>query len=70
MYRDSKLGLCIDLQGPDGNVFCLIGCARQLAKQLEKDPDAIANEMMSDDYDTAIKVFKREFPVVTLLNEQ
>ena len=51
----------IDLSGPDGNVFSLIGVATRLAKQFEKDPKAIMAEMMSGDYRNALFVFDREF---------
>lgn len=54
----------IDLHGPDGNVFALIGHARSLGKQLgfsgEK-ADALRKEMMSGNYQNAIEAFDREF---------
>jgi hypothetical protein len=53
--------IIIDLNGPDGNAFALIGHAMRLAKQLGKDGKAITNEMMSGDYDNLIEVFEREF---------
>lgn len=57
----------IDLTGPQGNAFFLIGTAGNLAKQLGKDSKKITNEMMSGDYENLIKVFDREFgSVVTL----
>lgn len=51
----------IDLTGPQGNVFFLIATARSLAKELGKDPEKIADEMMSSDYENAVQVFDREF---------
>lgn len=51
----------IDLSGPDGNVFVLIGLARRLGKQLELDVNAIQAEMMSANYENALFVFDREF---------
>ena len=36
----------IDLSGPDGNAFALIGIARNWAKQLGKDATAITAEMI------------------------
>ena len=36
-----KRGLEIDLTGPDGNAFVLMGYASNLAKQLKKDEKAI-----------------------------
>jgi hypothetical protein len=69
MYRDSQLGLCIDLSGPDGNAFCLMGYAKDLARQIGVPSTPIINEMMSGDYGNLLKVFEENFPVVTLLNK-
>lgn len=66
--RADKQPLVIDLTGPDGNAFCLLGTARRLARQLGKDTEEIQKEMMSGDYDHLIAVFDREFgEFVTLL---
>lgn len=51
----------IDLTGPEGNAFVLLGKAKSLAKQMDKDREAITKEMMSGDYENLIKVFDREF---------
>jgi hypothetical protein len=58
----------IDLTGPQGNVFFLIGTARDLGKQLNKlrgadyfDVKAITEDMMSDDYEHAIDVMEEHF---------
>ena len=51
----------IDLTGPDGNAFVLIGKASNLAKQLELDQKAIRAEMMSGDYENLVKVFDNHF---------
>lgn len=51
----------IDLSGPNGNVFYLIGRAKRLAKELGLDPEAIADDMMSDDYDHAVETFDKHF---------
>lgn len=53
--------IVIDLTGPDGNAFVLLGKAKQLALQLGLDGNAITNEMMSGDYENLIEVFDREF---------
>jgi len=53
--------IIIDLNGPYGNAFVLIGHAMRFAKQLGKDGKAITNEMMSGDYENLINVFEREF---------
>jgi len=51
----------IDLTGPDGNAFVLIGTASKLAKQLGLDGKAIQSEMMSGDYENLINVFDKHF---------
>jgi len=52
----------VDLDGPDGNVFSLIGLAKQLMNQIDRSrtPKIVA-EMMSSDYHHAVYVFEREF---------
>ena len=66
--KDTKLGISIDLTGPEGNAFVLIGTASRLAKQLGLDKDAIQKEMMSGNYDHLIQVFDKHFgEFVTLL---
>ena len=54
----------IDLTGPEGNAFVLLGYAKRYAKQLGKngvEAEAIINEMTSGDYDNLLDVFDREF---------
>tara|TARA_Y100000593_G_C4050358_1_gene209410 strand:+ start:50 stop:271 length:222 start_codon:yes stop_codon:yes gene_type:complete len=56
-----KRGLEIDLTGPDGNAYVLLGYASNLAKQLKKDYNTIREDMTSDDYEHLVEVFDREF---------
>ena len=56
-----KRGLEIDLTGPDGNAFVLMGYASNLAKQLKKDEKAIKEDMRCGDYEHLVEVFDREF---------
>jgi len=56
-----RRGLEIDLTGPDGNAFVLMGYASNLAKQLKKDEKAIKEDMRSGDYEHLVEVFDREF---------
>lgn len=56
----------IDLSGPEGNVFALMGIGAMFAKILNregitKDWSKIQNDMMSSDYDNAVNVMEREF---------
>ena len=59
--------LVIDLTGPDGNAFSLMGTAVNLAKQLGKDGKAIREEMMAGDYEHLLSVFDREFGAFVIL---
>jgi hypothetical protein len=69
MIKSKKqTGIVIDLTGPDGNAFVLIGKAGNLAKQLGLDSKAIQAEMMSGNYDQLVKTFDKHFGnFVTLL---
>ena len=51
----------IDLTGPDGNAFVLLGYARTYSRVFKKNSQAIIAEMMSGDYDNLVDVFDREF---------
>lgn len=64
----------IDLTGPDGNVFNLISMAMDLGKALNKrrgaqylDISKIREDMMSKDYEHAIKVFDKHFGHMVIL---
>lgn len=57
----------IDLSGPEGNAFALLGLANSLAKQIgmeKEDIDNLIKEMTSGDYENLIKVFDREFGMI------
>lgn len=51
----------IDLTGPDGNAFVLLGTATNFAKQLGKDHKDITSRMMSGDYENLLNIFEEEF---------
>ena len=63
--------IIIDLTGPDGNVFVLMGYARRFARDLGLDGNKIISEMQSSDYENAIEVFDNYFGsfVILLRNE-
>jgi hypothetical protein len=62
-----KREIVLDLTGPDGNAYALMGYARDLAKQLGIDHELIINEMKSGDYDNLVLTFDRYFGrIVTL----
>jgi len=58
--------IVIDLTGPEGNAYCLIGYAKRFAKQLGLDGDKIVKDMTSGDYENLLKVFDKNFPFVVL----
>ncbi len=53
--------LQIDLTGPNGNAFVLLGIASKLAKQIGRDPKPILNEMRGGNYENLLNVLEREF---------
>jgi hypothetical protein len=57
----NKSTIEIDLTGPDGNAFVLIGTAGKLAKQLGLDKESIQSEMMSGDYEHLVNTFDKHF---------
>jgi hypothetical protein len=51
----------IDLTGPDGNAFALMGFAVRFARQLDLDATQIREEMMAGDYENLVAVFDKYF---------
>lgn len=61
LNKPQNKGIEIDLTGPQGNAFFLLGTANNLAKQLGLNSSKILDEMQSGDYDNLVEVFDREF---------
>ena len=60
-------GITIDLTGPQGNAFYLLGMAKNLANQLGLNGVEIMEEMKSGDYENLIQTFDKYFgSIVTL----
>lgn len=56
--------LVVDLTGPDGNAFCLMGLAQRLGRKLGMEKSEIEDllgEMRSGDYENLLKVFDETF---------
>ena len=53
--------IVIDLTGPQGNAFFLLGTAKDLAHRLGLSWDTIHSEMTSSDYENLIQVFDEHF---------
>ena len=54
----------IDLTGPEGNAYVLMGYARQWGRQLgwsQKKIDALITVMMSSNYEVLVQVFDNHF---------
>lgn len=64
----------IDLNGPEGNAFCLLGIAQNYAKDLgwkDSIKKQIQVEMTSGNYENLIKVFDKYFGAyVDLVREE
>ena len=60
----------IDLTGPDGNAFALMGYARRFARQLgysKEDQDQLLELMTSGDYENLLEVFDDHFGSFVIL---
>lgn len=51
----------IDLTGPDGNAFVLLGIAKNLSKRLGLDTSKIISEMTNADYENLVVIFDNYF---------
>ena len=56
-------GRVIDLQGPQGNAFALMGYAEDFLRQMGRRDEfnAMRSEMMSGDYNNLLRVFQTKF---------
>ena len=54
-------GIEIDLTGPDGNAFAILGLAKRLCKEFDIPFKPLMEKMISGDYENLIKVFDDKF---------
>ena len=65
--------MIIDLDGPDGNAYNLIGVANNLMRKgfgrnaLGRDISEVLNEMTSGDYNNLVRVFDKYFGDMVIL---
>ena len=59
--------LVLDLTGPQGNAYVLLGYAMDLAEQLDLDWKQISEEMKSSDYENLVETFDRYFGDLVIL---
>jgi len=68
--KQKSKGIVIDLTGPQGNAFFLLGTAKNLAKQLgytKKEIHYLIEAMQSSDYENLIEVFDANFGHIVIL---
>lgn len=58
-HQTAKIQL--DLTGPEGNSFVLLGTCRRIAKTLDMDWEVIEKEATSGDYDHLVKTLDKHF---------
>lgn len=66
LFADSG-PIIVDLTGPEGNAYYLLGLAKTLSKQLYLNYEEIASQMMSGDYENLINVFDEHFGTYVIL---
>jgi hypothetical protein len=62
--------IVIDLTGPQGNAFYLLGAAKNFAKQLnysKEETEKLLSDMKSSDYENLLKVFDDNFGSFVIL---
>jgi DNA-directed RNA polymerase subunit K/omega len=57
----------IDLTGPQGNAYALMGMASRYARQLGLDSDAVLAEMQEGNYENLVQIFDRYFGEYVIL---
>ena len=51
----------IDINGPEGNVFALLGVAKTICLHLDMESKKILDDMKSGDYEHLLDVFEENF---------
>ena len=67
LKKDKYKKQVIDLTGPDGNAYYLLGTAMNLCKQIDLSSsrtEEILDELKSSDYENLIKVFDKYFGTI------
>lgn len=60
--KKSPCKIVIDISGPDGNAYALMGYTARFCKQLGRNDAAnLIDKMQSGDYEHLLKVFIEEF---------
>ena len=70
LEKKETKGLEIDLTGPQGNAFYLLGLAKKWGKELdmsEKYINEMLEKMKSGDYENLVRVFDDEFGSIVII---
>jgi len=59
--KQKEQKIVIDLTGPQGNAFFLLGTAKQFCQQLGIPHQPIQDDMMCGDYENLVQVFDKNF---------
>lgn len=66
--REEKTGpVEIDLTGPEGNAYVLLGFAKKLARALDIDYNVVHTRMTEGDYENLVNVFDEYFGEFVIL---
>jgi len=65
--QENYVPYVIDLTGPQGNAFVLLGYAKQFARQLKLDGNKIVTEMQKGDYEHLVETFDKYFGEFVIL---
>jgi hypothetical protein len=65
--KQKKNVIEVDLTGPQGNAFYLLGLAQTLSKQIGFDTEEVLSEMQSSDYEHLVQTFDSYFGSVVIL---
>jgi hypothetical protein len=65
--RPKKDKIEIDLQGPKGNAFALLGIAKDLCHKTGIEWGPVQNEMTSGDYENLLQVMDRHFGKIIVM---
>ena len=64
LSKDTTKKLTIDLTGPQGNAFYLLGTAMKLCKQIGLDVNAVLKDLKGGDYEHLITRFDYHFGMI------
>ena len=65
--RPKKSKIEIDLTGPDGNAFVLLGIAKDLCHKLDLDWNYVHSEMTSGDYENLLQTMDKYFSDILVM---